>query len=70
MTKLSSETLSLMKRLTEACGVSGNEKYVTRILKPYYEKYCDEVVYDNLGSIYGIKRSKNPKAFPVMMEGH
>lgn len=70
MTKLSSETLSLMKRLTEACGVSGNEKYVTRILKPYYEKYCDEVVYDNLGSIYGIKRSKNPNAFRVMMEGH
>ena len=70
MAKLSEQTLTLMKELTEACGVSGHEKYVTRILKHYYEKYCDEIVYDNLGSIYGIKRSKALDAFKVMLEGH
>lgn len=70
MTTLSSETLALMKRLTEAGGISGQEKYVTRILKPYYEKYCDEVIYDNLGSIYGIKHAKKPSALRVMLVGH
>ena len=70
MTKLSEETLSLMEQLTQASGISGQEKYVTRILKPYYEKYCDEVVYDNLGSIYGIKRSKRPNAFRVLLTSH
>ena len=68
--RLSDKTLCLMKELTEASGVSGHEKYITRILKQYYEKYCDEIIYDNLGSIYGIKRSKAPDAFNVMLAAH
>lgn len=68
--KLSEKTLDLMRELTEVCGISGHEKYVTRILKRYYEQYCDEIVYDNLGSMYGIKRSKAPDAFRVMLAGH
>ena len=68
--KLSEKTLGLMRELTEACGISNHEKYVTRILRRYYEQYCDEIVYDNLGSMYGIKRSKAPDAFNVMLAGH
>src|SRR5690554_7653934 len=31
------------------------------------EKYADDVIYDNLGGIFGVKRGKGPK---VMVAGH
>ncbi len=63
-------TLELMKSLTQAHGISGDEKAVSRLLKGYYEGYCDELVYDQLGSIFAIKRSKNPQAKTLMLAGH
>ena len=63
-------TLELMKNLTQAHGISGDEKAVSRLLKGYYEGYCDELVYDQLGSIFAIKRSKNPHAKTLMLAGH
>ena len=63
-------TLTLMEQLTQAHGISGDEKSVSRLLKAAYEGYCDEVVYDQLGSIFAIKRSKNPNAKTLMLAGH
>ena len=63
-------TLTLMEQLTQAHGISGDEKSVSRLLKAAYEGYCDEIVYDQLGSIFAIKRSKNPNAKTLMLAGH
>lgn len=68
--ELTQQTLSLMRELTEASGISGRERNVTRILKQYYEETCDEVIYDALGSIYGVKRSRSKKPFRVMVSAH
>ena len=67
---LSKETLSLMEELTQAFGIPGDEKEVSRILKKYYETLADEIIYDNLGSIFAIKKSKNLDAKTVMIAGH
>lgn len=62
--------LDLMKKITQVVGVSGNEKYVSRILKKEYEKYGDEIGYDNLGSIYCIKKSSKKDAKKLLVVAH
>lgn len=64
------ETLALMEELTQAFGIPGDEKDVSRILKKHYEPLSDEIVYDNLGSIFALKKSKNPNAKTLMIAGH
>ena len=34
-------------------GVSGQEKYVRRYMRKHLEELADEIVEDNLGSIFG-----------------
>lgn len=63
----------LMKSLAELSqlyGISGQEQYVSRYLKNEYLKYTDEIIYDNLGSIFAVKRSKKANAKKVMIAGH
>jgi len=67
---LSKETLALMKELTQAFGIPGDEKEVSRILKKHYEPLSDEILYDHLGSIFAVKKSKNPNAKTLMIAGH
>ncbi|WP_019122027.1 M42 family metallopeptidase [Brevibacillus massiliensis] len=61
--------LELWKRLTEAPGVPGFEGPVRVIMREYMEKYTDEITYDNLGSIFGVKRGdeQGPR---IMVAGH
>lgn len=67
---LSSKTLTLMKALTQAFGIPGDEVEVSRIMKQHLEPLADELIYDNLGSIFALKRSKNPHAKTLMIAGH
>ena len=61
--------LNMLKELSEADGISGCEKEVSRVANRYLDKYSDEVIFDNLGSIIGIKKGKEdgPK---IMIAGH
>ncbi|MFR3430484.1 MAG: hypothetical protein ACLTTH_10470 [Holdemanella porci] len=36
----------------------------------YLEPYCDEIVYDNLGSVFGVKKSKKENAKRVLVITH
>ncbi|RDY27115.1 M42 family peptidase [Romboutsia weinsteinii] len=67
---LSENTLSLMEELTQIIGVSGNEKNISKTLQSYYKKYTDEIIYDNLGSIFAVKRSGKPNSKKVMICAH
>ncbi|MGB4984913.1 MAG: M42 family metallopeptidase [Erysipelotrichaceae bacterium] len=62
--------IALAKELTQAVGISGCEKYVSRILKKYYDVLTDEVVYDNLGGICAIKRCGKENAKKVLVVAH
>lgn len=61
--------LQMLRELSEADGISGCEREVSRVVKRYFDKYADEVMYDNLGSIIGLKRGKEngPR---IMIAGH
>lgn len=61
--------LEMLKALTEADGISGCEKEASRVMKSYLDEYADEVTYDNLGSIIGLKRGleDGPR---IMISGH
>lgn len=50
----------LLKKLSEAAGVSGNEKEVRNIIYREIENYVDDLKIDNLGNIIAYKEGKNP----------
>ncbi|MCL6615996.1 MAG: M42 family metallopeptidase, partial [Anoxybacillus ayderensis] len=63
------ETLTMLKALTDAKGVPGNEREVREVMKSYIAPYADEVTTDRLGSLIAKKVGKEngPK---VMIAGH
>ena len=50
--------LTLMKSLTDAHGISGFEYDVKKLMKEYLEPVSDEIITDNLGSIYGKRKAE------------
>src|SRR5690625_1575124 len=64
---LKQETLSLFKTLTELQGASGNESRVRNYMEQELQKYADDIIYDNLGGLFGVKKGEGPK---VMVAGH
>lgn len=52
-------------------GISGHEEKVISYYLNFIKKYPDfKIIRDNLGSIFGLKKSKNPHAKTVMIGGH
>lgn len=64
------KTFKLIKKLTEAQGVSGFEDNVRTIMKEELSPYVDKIEFDGLGGVFGIKKSKNPDAPTVMLASH
>ncbi len=60
----------LFREVTQAVGVFGNEKYVSQVLKKYYEPLCDEILYDNLGSIIAHKKCGDQNPLKVLVLAH
>ena len=61
--------LALLKRLSEADGIGGMEREVSRIVTSYGETYSDEIQYDHLGSVI-LKRSGEQKGPKIMLSSH
>lgn len=63
------ETLKMLKELTDANGIAGNEKAPRAVMKKYIEPFADKIEYDNLGSLIAKKRGdeNGPK---IMIAGH
>ena len=68
MTKLD-ETLTMLKELTDAKGIPGNEHEPREVMKKYITPYADEIETDGLGSLIAKKigEENGPK---VMITGH
>lgn len=56
------------KALCLADGLSGYEKEVTRVMKSFLQETVDELCYDNLGSLVGVKKGKED--LKVLITGH
>ncbi|AST92805.1 MULTISPECIES: M42 family metallopeptidase [Sutcliffiella] len=69
MTKQLDETLTMLKDLTDAKGIPGNEKEPRDVMRKYIEAYADEVTTDGLGSLIAKKVgvADGPK---IMVAGH
>ncbi|MBS4215411.1 MULTISPECIES: M42 family metallopeptidase [Neobacillus] len=63
------ETLTMLKDLTDANGIPGNEREVREVMKKYIAPYADEITTDGLGSLIAKKVGKEggPK---IMVAGH
>ncbi|WP_010651109.1 M42 family metallopeptidase [Oceanobacillus massiliensis] len=63
------ETLTMLKDLTDAKGIPGNEKEVREVFERYISPLADEMKMDNLGSSIAKKIGKEdgPK---IMIAGH
>ena len=63
------EKLSMLKDLTDAKGIPGNEREVREVMKKYITPLADEVTTDGLGSLIAKKVGKEggPK---IMVAGH
>lgn len=57
-----------LKNITQAPGVSGYEKQVTRVMKDYLTDCADDFLYDRLGSLVAVKKGKGP--LKVLLTGH
>lgn len=64
---MNQETMNLFKTLTELQGAPGDEHRVREFMKEKLEKYADELIFDNLGGVFGVKHGEGPK---VMVAGH
>jgi putative aminopeptidase FrvX len=63
------ETLSMLKDLTDAKGIAGNESEVRKVMKEYITPYADEITTDGLGSLIAKKAGQEtgPK---ILVTGH
>ncbi|MFX3623963.1 MAG: M42 family metallopeptidase [Ectobacillus sp.] len=63
------DTLTMLKDLTDAKGIAGNEREPREVMKKYIAPYADEVTTDNLGSLVAKKigEENGPK---IMVAGH
>jgi endoglucanase len=50
------DTLALLKRLSEAVGLSGYEKPVRALIRTEFERYADLVRTDKMGNLIALKR--------------
>lgn len=63
------ETNTMLKDLTDARGIPGNEKEVREVMEKYLAPYADEVYTDNLGSLIG-KKTGDANGPKIMVAGH
>jgi putative aminopeptidase FrvX len=68
-TIMNQNTMELFKTLTELPGAPGNEHAVRSYMRERLEPFSDEIIQDNLGSIFGIRKGRDgdPK---IMVAGH
>jgi putative aminopeptidase FrvX len=63
------DTLEMFRTLTELPGAPGNEHAVRNYMRGELGKYSDELIQDNLGGIFGVR--KGPEDGPrIMVAGH
>ncbi len=60
----------LLKKLTEAIAVSGDEKEVRDIIISEIESHCDQYTIDRMGNIIAYKKGKKEKCQRVMLSAH
>lgn len=61
------DIVPLLKRLSEASGVSGYEHEVRTIVQEQFGHYADEIRTDLLGNVVALKKGTGPEPHPAIM---
>lgn len=69
-TRVSRSHLSLLRKLTEAVAVSGDENAAREIVKKEIAAHVDEYWTDSLGNLLAIRRGKGRNRLKVMLAAH
>jgi putative aminopeptidase FrvX len=69
VSSLESESLGILKELSESFGPSGFEKEPAAVLRREGSKYADEVLHDKIGSVI-LKKKGSSEAPKILMAGH
>jgi len=59
----------LLRDLTNAYGTSGHEDAATEVMAAYLKNFVDEIKYDRLGSVIGIKKGAEDKP-RILLDSH
>ena len=62
-------TLKMLKELTDAKGIPGNERAPREVMEKYIAPFADEIEYDNLGSLIA-KKVGDENGPKIMVAGH
>jgi tetrahedral aminopeptidase len=61
------DVIPLLKRVSEACGVSGYEHEIREIVRELFSPHADEVWSDTLGNLIALKKGLGSKPRPSIM---
>lgn len=64
---MNESTMKMFQTLTELHGPPGDERRVRDFMTKQLTKYADEVIYDHLGGVFGVKKGDGPR---VLAAGH
>ncbi|OQC11377.1 MAG: putative aminopeptidase YsdC [Tenericutes bacterium ADurb.Bin087] len=67
---LTKRELKLLEKVTQIDAIPGYEHELARFVKAELEKYGFTIVSDNLGSVFGVKKSVAQNAPRIMVGGH
>lgn len=70
MPKCLGEVLALLKRLTEAFGVSGYEKSVRDIIYEEIKNFCTDIEIDTMGNLCAFKSAKGGNVKKILLLAH
>lgn len=63
------ETLMMLKELTDAKGIAGNEREPREVMRKFIEPYADELDQDGLGSLIA-KKTGDANGPKILVAGH
>lgn len=63
------QTVTMLKELTDAKGIAGNEREVRDVMQKYIEPFAEEVTTDGLGSLIA-KKTGDANGPKIMVAGH
>lgn len=52
------DTKALLQQLTDLNGIAGHEYNIKKVMNDFLEPNSDEMIYDNLGGVFGKKIPK------------
>jgi putative aminopeptidase FrvX len=68
--RIGAEQIALLEKLSNACGVSGDEQQVRRIVLEEIRPIADEVRVDALGNVLAVKHARIGNPLRVMVDAH